>query len=347
MPNVNSHSRLINLPLLRYAFLVLVLSSCMVAQQPAPVPTPPRPPSSPTPVPRPPQSESRPAQAQPGEEPTTTFRVDVKLVNVFATVTDQHGAPVGNLTKGDFELFEDEHRENISVFRRESELPLSIVLSIDTSLSTRKDLKLELESARKFAHDILRPIDALSIYEFNEVVSEIVHFTSDLKRIDRSLERLRVGAATALYDAVYLGAQSLTRRQGRKVMVLITDGGDTASRITYEEAMRAAAGSEVILYSIIMVPVAQSAGRNTGGEHALIQLSADTGGKHYYATTLTQLDKAFERISEELRTQYLLAYYPSRRVAASDFRRIEVRLKSKPEEYRVRHRSGYFTSPSE
>src|SRR5581483_5511836 len=115
----------------------------------------------------------------------------------------------------------------ISVFSKESELPLSIVLDIDTSLSTRKDLPLELNSAKRFAHTIIRPVDALSLYDFSEVVSQDVPFTSDLRTIDRGIERVHVGSATALYDAVYLGAQSLEERQGRKVLVVITDGGDT------------------------------------------------------------------------------------------------------------------------
>ena len=129
-------------------------------------------------------------------------------------------------------------------------------------------------------------------------------------------------------------------------MVVITDGGDTVSKTDYQEALRAAQISEAIVYSIIVVPIEASAGRDTGGEHALIQLSADTGGKYFYATTLPQLDQAFQTISDELRTQYLLAYYPSQRLADSDFRRIQVNLAGVPaaSDYKTRHRSGYYTS---
>jgi Ca-activated chloride channel family protein len=213
-------------------------------------------------------------------------------------------------------------------------------------LSTRKDLPLELNSARRFVHAILRPVDALALYSFSEVVDEVVPFNSDLKVIDRGVERLHPGAATALYDALYVGAEALEGRQGRKVMVVITDGGDTASKVDYKEAVRAAQQAEAIVYSIIVVPIEASAGRDTGGEHALIQLSTDTGGKYYYATSLTQLDEAFRSISDELRTQYLLAYYPSQRLADSDFRRIEVKLTgvSASADYNSRHRTGYYTS---
>ena len=297
----------------------------------------------------------RPAGAQ--DEPET-LKVKVNLVNVFATVVDENGAPVSGLKKEDFQVLEDGEPQKIAVFDRESELPLSIVLAVDTSLSTRKDLKLELESARRFVHSILRPVDAISLYDFKETVQERVPFTNNLARIDRGIDRLQPSFGTALYDAIYLGGQALESRQGRKVMVVITDGGDTTSKVKYPEAVREAQQSEAIVYSIIVVPIEASAGRNTGGEHALIQISADTGGRYYYASGIPRLEEAFRQISDELRTQYLLGYYPSRRLSDSDFRRIEVKVKHVPSivktpptaespVYQVRHRSGYYTSKAE
>jgi Ca-activated chloride channel family protein len=274
----------------------------------------------------------------------------VNLVNVFVTVTDAHGAPIGGLVKENFVLKEDDHVQKIAVFDKESAVPLSIALAIDTSLSTHHDLPLEQSSAKRFAHAILRPVDALSVYGFNEIVHESTPgFTSNLKRIDEGIDHIRSGAATALYDAIYLVSRALDHRKGRKVIVLITDGGDTYSKIDYKEAVRAAEEAEAIVYSIIIVPIENSAGRETGGEHALIQLSDDTGGKYYYATSTTQLDEAFRKISDELRTQYLLAYYPSQRTSLSEFRRIEVTVAGVPEAggYRVRHRAGYYTVKSD
>jgi Ca-activated chloride channel homolog len=296
-------------------------------------------------VPKPPWTKPASPKTAPAED-DSAIKVDVKLVNVFVTVTDERGAPVANLAKDNFQLFEDGRLQKISIFDRESEIPLSIVLDIDTSLSTRKDLPLELNSARRFAHAILRPVDGLSLYEFSEIVDQVVPFTADLKLIDRGIQSLHPGAATALYDAIYLGSEALVERQGRKVMVVITDGGDTVSKMDYREAVRAAQQAEAIVYSIIVVPIEASAGRDTGGEHALIQLSEDTGGKYYYATSIAQLDQAFRSISDELRTQYLLAYYPSQRLADSDFRRIEVKLAGLTDasEYKSRHRTGYYTS---
>ena len=278
-------------------------------------------------------------------ESNTTIKVDVKLVNVFVTVTDEHGAPVAHLNKEDFQLREDGKEQKIAVFDKESPLPLSIVLDIDTSLSTRRDLPLELASARRFTHAILRPQDGLSIFSISESVDEMVPFTSDLNRIDRGIDHIRLGSATALYDALYLGAQALDRREGRKVLVVITDGGDTVSKVDYQGALREAQEAEAIVYSIIVVPIEASAGRDLGGEHALIQLSNDTGGRYFYATSVPQLDEAFKQISDELRTQYLLAYYPSNRLSESDFRRIEVQVSSAAG-LKVRHRTGYYTARS-
>ena len=321
--------------------LAALLSPRCFAQQPAPD-------NAANPLARMPEARAARQNPQDEDQSSPTFRVNVKLVNVFATVVDANGAPVGGLTKQDFTVLEDGKQQKIAVFSRESGLPLSIALEVDTSLSTRKDLRLELESARRFAHTILRPVDALSLFEFSEIVDELVPFTSSLKRIDNGIDRIHGGAATALYDAIYLGARAVGRRQGRKVMVVITDGGDTVSTTDYSQALRAAQESEAIVYSIIVVPIAADAGRDIGGEHALIQLSRDTGGKYFYASGSNQLDEAFRKISDELRTQYLLAYYPSERVSDSDFRRIQVLVKGPAgKDLSVRARTGYYTSKAE
>jgi Ca-activated chloride channel family protein len=328
--------------------LCLTGALSLVAQAQTSVPRPPSAtnPAPSNPVPRPPEVQ----QAAPAEDPSSTFRVNVKLVNVFSTVTNPGGAPVSSLKQEDFEVFEDGKAQKIAVFQRESELPLSIVIAIDTSLSTRNNQHLELDSARRFAHAILRPIDGISLFQFSEVVDQLTPFTADIRVIDRGISRIHPGAATALYDTLYLGSDALLQRRGRKVMVVITDGGDTVSKSSYQDAVRAAQEAEVILYSIIIVPIEANAGRDIGGEHALIQLSRDTGGKYFYASSMDQLDAAFRRISDELRTQYLIAYYPSS-LSESEFRRIEIKIDPatkdypNPSELQVRHRTGYYTMP--
>jgi Ca-activated chloride channel family protein len=282
---------------------------------------------------------------KPGDQ-MPTFKVNVKLVNVYVTALDQQGSPVGGLQKDNFRLSEDGVPQTISVFSRESELPLSIVMAVDVSLSTKKDLPLELQSARRFAHDIVRPQDALALFAFSEEVDQLTPFTASMKKIDDGISRMRVGSATALYDAVYLGSKALQKREGRKVMVVITDGGDTMSQVNYQEALRAAQESEALVYSLIVVPIEADAGRDLGGEHALIQMSDDTGGKFYYASGIAQLDRAFQQISDELRTQYLLGYYPVRRMTNGDFRKIKVEVRADVPHGppAARYRSGYYVT---
>ena len=132
----------------------------------------------------------------PNQDPT--FRVEVKLVDVFTTVTDQHGAPVTDLKKDDFAITEDGIPQKIALFEQQSEAPLSIVLCIDASQSVGKDLQVEAEAARKFASSILRPIDKIALYQFSEIVREIVPFTSDIRRINRGIKNVRLGSGTAL-----------------------------------------------------------------------------------------------------------------------------------------------------
>ncbi len=269
--------------------------------------------------------------------------MDVKLVNLFVNVTDKTGAIVGGLGKDDFQVFEDGHPQKIAVFERQSELPLNLTLAIDTSGSTAKDLYLEQSASKHFIHALLRQQDQMSLIEFATDVRQVVPFTNRMSQLDRGLNSLRIGDATALYDAVYLGAQGLAKKDGRKVLVLVSDGGDTAQSTTYPEALEQALRSEVMIYSIIDVPIEASAGRDTGGEHALITLAEQTGGKSFYASE-GGLDKAFEKVSEDLRTQYLLAYYPHNQEKDRSFHRLTVTVpRAATDAFNIRYKTGYYS----
>ena len=199
----------------------------LLAQSTVPHPPDPQPRSSPGVVAHPPAPQPQQQQTtDPDDQPSTTFKVNVKLVNVFATVTDAGGTPISSLKEEDFQVFEDGKAQKIAVFHRESELPLSIVVAIDTSLSTRGDQKLELESARRFAHAILRPIDGLSLFQFSEVVDQVTPFTADLRVIDRAINRIHSGAATALYDTLYLASDASSYVTGQ---LLSPNGGTSMS----------------------------------------------------------------------------------------------------------------------
>jgi len=277
-----------------------------------------------------------------------TFRVRARLVNVALNVVDAHGAPVGGFEKKDFQLFEDGRPQSISIFEREATSPLSIVLAIDSSETVLTSDRLEREAAKRFVRAILREQDELDLMDFSDTVREIVPFTNQAKRVEQGLGELQRGDETALYNAVYLASQRLAATSlaanRRRVLVVISDGGDSIhGGEPYESAVEEAQRAGAIIYSIIIVPIASDAGRNTGGEHALIQMSEDTGGKYYYVEDPADLGPAFQHVSEDLRTQYLLGYYPSPGGIES-FRRIKVKLTDAKLDstYSLRYRTGYF-----
>jgi len=271
-----------------------------------------------------------------------TFHVDVKLVNIFVNVADKNGAIVGGLTKDDFAVFEDSRPQEIALFERKTEVPLNLTLAIDTSGSVRKDLDEEANAARHFARDILQPKDQMSVIEFATDVTELSGFTNNLSQIDHAVGQLHSDFATALYDAVVLGSEGLGKREGRKVLVLVSDGDDTAKSSTYAQALEAALRNEAMIYSLIDVPIEASAGRDTGGEHALITLAEETGGKYFYVGE-GGLDKAFAKVSDDLRTQYLIGYYPQNQEPGRIFHRVVVTIpRAAANEFNVRNKSGYY-----
>jgi Ca-activated chloride channel family protein len=274
------------------------------------------------------------------QEPT--FKVDVRLVNIFVNVTDRNGAIVGGLTRDDFAVTEDGRPQQIAVFERQSELPLNMTLAIDTSGSVRKDLVEEADAAHRFVHALLRPQDQMSLLQFATDVKELSPFTNKAAQIDRGLNQLHSDYATALYDAILLGSEGLSRKDGRRVLVLVSDGGDTAKSTTYEQALEAALRHEVMIYSIIDVPIEASAGRDLGGEHALITLAEQTGGKSFYVSA-GGLDKAFAQVSDDLRTQYLIGYYPKNQEPGRTFHRLEVTVpRAAMQDFNIRHKTGYY-----
>lgn len=284
-------------------------------------------------------------RAVPQQKPT--FHVDVGLVNVFASVTDQAGAPIGNLTKDDFALYENGKAQEIAVFERDTSAPLAIALSIDLSGSTHKDFATEQQAAQHFAKEVLRPQDRADLLAFADGTREVTNFTSDPRRIANGLNSLHPGnGATAFYGSIYLAAQLLRAEHGRRVLVVISDGGNTVKGVSYQEALDEAVRDEVSIYSVIDVPIAASAGRDLGGEHAMITLSEQTGGRAYYADQAS-LDAIFRRIADDLRAQYLLGYYPhGGRSSDEAFHSIAVKVRSVAgnAKYSVRHRPGYYSA---
>jgi Ca-activated chloride channel family protein len=291
--------------------------------------------------------QSAPIERHEPQFPTIT--VESRLVSVALNVVDEHGAPVPGLTAADFELAEDGKPQKIAHFDRESATPLKIVLAIDSSESVLIDEKLELAAAKSFVKSILRQQDRMDVMDFSDSVDEMVAFTNDARRIDSGIGHLQHGDATALYDAVYLASQRLgespSAKDERRVIVLITDGDNTTRHGTYDAAMEQAERAGAMVYALIIVPIDSDAGRNTGGEHALIQMSRDTGGKYYYVEDRRDLAPAFQHVSDDLRTQYTVEYYaPQHGGDENGLRQIQLQLKDPAlrAKYTLRYRKAYF-----
>jgi Ca-activated chloride channel homolog len=276
------------------------------------------------------------------------IRVESRLVPVAVNVVDAHGAPVGGLTVEDFEVFEDNKPQKIAVFDKESTTPLQIVMAIDASGSVSIDDRLEHDAAKTFVKTLLRSQDRIDLMYFSDNVDEVVGFTNDLKKIENGLGHAPRGDATALYDAIYLASQRMVAAPlagSRRVVVMITDGENTTRHGSYDAALEQAERAGAMIYSLIIVPVEADAGRNTGGEHALIQMANDTGGKYYYVHEKHDLAPAFQHVSDDLRTQYTVAYYaPQRGMDTGGLRHIRMQLKDpeKRAKYELRYRTAYY-----
>ncbi len=283
--------------------------------------------------------------------PLETLKLSTRLVTLAVNAVDKQGAPASGLEKQDFRILEDGVPQKLAFFEKSSTTPLSIVLSIDGSGSLLRNERLEKDAAKKFVATLLRPQDQLDLQEFSETVRELTPFTADKSLIAEGLNRLTKGGATALYDAIYLASQSLAATPltdgRRRVLVLITDGGDDTHTSTYTQAVDQAQRAGIIIYALIIIPIYADAGRNTGGEHALIQMTQDTGGKFFYIQDAKDLAPAFEQVSEDLRTQYVLGYYapqvPAKR-HSDNLRKIEINL-TDPEaaaRLNLRYRTTYY-----
>lgn len=269
-----------------------------------------------------------------------SLHVTVRLINILATVRDTEGKLARALTAEDFEVLDEGRPQAIRMFSRESGVPLSIALLLDASLSTAKDLKFEQESALRFLRSNLRSQDRVSLFIFTHRVTQLVSFTADVGRLEKALRAIRPQGGTSLYDAVYLAADELARRDGRRVMVLITDGGDTTSVAKFQTALRTAQEADAVIYSVVVLPIRKESYRDVGGEHALHALAEGTGGRSFTPDTPAELDPVFAVIGDELRTQYVLSYYAPSDATLGQYRKLEVRVRNPG--FTVQARKGYY-----
>jgi Ca-activated chloride channel homolog len=297
------------------------------------------------------QSQPAPPSEAPAKEKTAetgspkgTVKVNVNLVNVLVSVLDDHNRPAPNLPVEAFQVFEEGVQQNVAVFESETKQPLDLALMIDASLSEHKEMAAERDAACHFIQQVLRPDDRMSVFGFDESVTQISPFSSDVGALQAAVRKIPDGAGTSIYDAVLLGSKALEKRSAerRRVIIMVTDAGETTSRSDFESARKSALRAGILLYTVVIRPVKNENGRNTAGEHALQAITETTGGAMFFPDSSQELPIIFDRIDNELRTQYRLAYYPNPRGPANSYRTIEVRVLPG---YSARHRTTYLTGP--
>jgi len=288
------------------------------------------------------------AQEQP------TFSAGVKVVNLLATVRNKDRALVRDLTKDDFTLSENGRPQVIRYFSRESELPLTLGLMVDTSMSQRRVLDAERGASFRFLDQVLRENkDQVFIMQFDMSVQLRQPLTSSRKALNDTLPyvdtptsrqlRIQTGGGTLLYDAVVTAAQNeMQKARNRKALIVLSDGVDTGSEATLAQAIAAAQRADTIIYSILFSdPGAYGLSlAGSSGKAALTRMSKETGGGFFEASKKQGIDRIFDWIQEELRSQYSIGYISDEPVRISEFRKIQ--LSAKPKGLVVQARDQYW-----
>jgi VWFA-related protein len=280
--------------------------------------------------------------------PPGQIRVQVSLVNLFATVRDKHKAIVTGLKQDDFQVFEDGQEQEITNFSAESNLPITLGLLIDTSGSELYTLSAEQEAATRFLGRVMRKGDLAMVMSFDLDVDLLADFTDDRGRLDRAIRRAQINApngpsgplpasrngGTDFYDAVYLAAHDkLADEAGRKAIVILTDAEDTGSKLRLQDAIEAAQRTDTVVHILLVAA-------NGGDQGVAKKLTDETGGRMIVVRSEKNLEQAFDQISEELRSQYTIGYVPTNKSHDGGYRKIRVEMKSK--DYSALTRRGYY-----
>jgi VWFA-related protein len=274
------------------------------------------------------------------------FQSGVEMINLNVCVMDGRNRYITDLAEADFTILEDGVRQQVSHFARRR-LDLSLVVMIDTSASMQQKLPVVREAALRLVK-ALGPDDTAEIIQFNERTSVLQGFTSDRAALEQAIGDTQASGATALYTALYvalkdLGKERKTGELRRYAIALLSDGHDTASHVTDDQVLDLARKNEVVIYSIR--PRAGELTTNAKGlgeaDYFLSVLGRDTGGQAFFPDNLAQLNGVYDRIAEELRSEYSLGYVSSNASRDGRWRRIGILTPGKGE-LQVRHRPGYF-----
>ncbi len=312
-------------------------------------------------------SSSSKDQAQ--DQSVETLKVNVEVVQLFFNVKDKHGALIPNLTKDNFDLFEDGKPQTIKYFKAESDLPLTLGILIDSSGSQMRVLDMEKEVGGSFLETTLRAKDEAFVISFDVDITLLQDFTSSVSRLRHALNEAKINTGgvgcsggpigpqgpipcsstgprgTALYDAVYLASHDeFSHEVGRKAMILLTDGEDQGSRLKIKDAIEAAQKADAICYVLLIADRGFYGFGGYSGDSDMKKLTQETGGRMIeVGNKIEKLRQAFDQISQELRSQYNAGYVPTNTVRDGSFRKVEI--KPKQGDYKVQARSGYYATP--
>lgn len=286
---------------------------------------------------------ARPDGQLPARMSDQTYRISVDLVNVLCSVFDRDtNTFVTNLTQADFSAYEDGKKQEIKNFAKETNLPLTIAMLIDTSDSVAPKLKFEQEAAIGFFQSVLRERDRAMLVEFDTGVTLLQDFTGDPNKLAKEIRKLRAAGGTSLYDAIYMTCdEKLIRETGRKAIVILSDGDDESSNATIEQATEMALRAETTIFVISITKGGFFGVQGSPqGDAAMREITRETGGKVFFPFKLEELEDSFRQINQELRSQYSIGYYSTNSSRDGSYRKIEIRVSER--NLKPSHRKGYY-----
>ncbi len=295
---------------------------------------------------RPATQSDKPPQQLPANIDDRTYRVSVDLINVYCTVYDRETKSfLTSLPQDAFSIYEDGVKQDIKNFAREANLPLTLALLVDTSQSVAPKLKFEQEAATNFFYTMLTLKDRARglLVSFDSGVELVQDMTDNPNKLEKEIRSLQAAGNTALYDAIVrICDEKLIRDTGRKAIVLLTDGNDSASSETFDHAreMALAANATIFAISINRGGFFGVGGDTRAGDKVLETLAGDTGGKVWSPFQVEDLNASFREISQELRSQYNIGYISNNTKRDGTFRKIEVRVE--PRNLKLNYRKGYY-----
>ncbi len=289
------------------------------------------------------KKDSRPDTRMSEKISEQTYRVSVDLVNILCSVKDKNtNAFVTNLMQDDFMVYEDDEKQEIKNFARETDLPLTIAMLVDTSNSVGPKLKFEKEAATGFFHSILRENDRAMLVEFDSGVTLLQDFTSDPNKLAGEIAKLKAGGGTALYDAIFISCdEKLIRETGRKAIIILSDGEDESSKVNLKQAMEMALRAEATTYAISLSKGGFSGiSESDKGDSVLKDIAEETGGAIFYPFKVEDLEDAFRQINQELRSQYSIGYVSTNPERDGKYRKIKIEVSEGG--LKLSHRKGYY-----